>query len=181
MKSARALIFAALVVTLLFAPLGASAGETRYNAVIPGVLSYPTTTLSFSFRSLLGHTFPVLPAGVSATFDNPNWAATVSAIHWKTTSSGTYVKFTCRPDSSACMQATGGTGSYTYSLLPSTDLAPAKAGQYTLTWYVNPPGGYHDDDQLNVTTPETGTLLLVGVGLLSLLLLARARPLKSLL
>jgi PEP-CTERM motif len=168
----HALIFACLATALLLAPIGAAAGQNHYHVVIPGVLSYPTTTLTFSSPTFLGHSLPGTPQHVHATFSDPNWAATVSDIDWKTTGKGTYVRFTCQTSSAACLRATGGKGFYTYSLLPSTDLAPAKRGNYSLTWYVFPPGGYHDDDRVQVV-PEPDTFVLLGAGLLGFLLFAR--------
>lgn len=176
--SMRAFTFSILALALLSLPGAASAKETSYSVVIPKVLSYPTTTLTFSSRSLLFYSQPITRDAIHVMFDNANWSATISDVHWLTKGSGTYVTFTCQASSTACIQATGGKGSYRYSLLPSTATAPSTAGKYALAWDVVPPG----DGVLDlayVAVPEPSTLVMLGTGLLAVWGLARKKLVRG--
>ena len=164
---ARTTVLSVLALALLFLPIAARASKASYYVVIPKVLSYPTTTLTFSSRNLLFYSQPITPAGIRVQFDNANWSATVSDVHWLTKGSGTYITFTCQASSTACVQATGGKGFYKYSLMPSTAAAPSTSGKYALTWDVVPPGDLVFDNL--VVTPEPNTGVLLGTGLLLLL------------
>ncbi len=144
----------------------AHARKSNYTIVIPKVLTYPTTTLTFSSHAVIGGPRVLTPADVAVKFDNPNWAATISDAHLVTTAGGTYFKLTCQASSAVCLQATRGSGSYTYALVPSTLPAPSKKGTYSLVWDVNPPGDLTLD---SVVVPEPSSLILLGIGLAGLL------------
>jgi hypothetical protein len=83
-----------------------------------------------------------------------------------TKAGGTYFKLTCEASSAPCLGATHGSGSYTYSLVPSTLPAPAAQGTYALVWDVNPPGDTVEDVAV---VPEPGTLMMLGGGLVAVL------------
>lgn len=145
--------------------------QTIHKIVFPKVLTYPTTTLAFSSKAVLAGSQIKAPGRIGVKFDDPSWEASVSAARWVTTGGGTYFKFTCDESSAACMQATKGSGTYSYALTPTTEPAPKSYGRYALTWDVTPPGDLVFD--LSVTVPEidptTGTAalaLLAGVVLL---------------
>jgi hypothetical protein len=142
------------------------ARKSNYTIVIPKVLTYPTTTLTFSSHAVIAGPGSLAPADVAVRFDNPNWAATVSDAHLVTSAGGTYFKLTCQSSSAACLQATRGSGSYAYSLVPSTLPAPSKKGTYSLVWDVNPPGDLVFDIAV---VPEPSSLILLGTGLAGLL------------
>jgi hypothetical protein len=136
--------------------------QMKHKVVIPKVLTYPTTTLEFSSKA---------PAGVRVKFDNPNWAASASDVHWVTTGGGTYFKLTCETSSAVCMQATRGKGAYTYALTPTTAPAPQGFGRYALLWDVNPPGDLVFDvaigvPEIDATTGGAALALLAGAVLL---------------
>jgi hypothetical protein len=156
-----------LALTVLLIPVAANARQSNYNIVIPKVLTYPITTLTFSSNAVLAGSQIKAPGGIGVKFDDPAWAASVSSARWVTTGGGTYFKLTCEASSRACMQATKGTGSYIYVLQPSAAPAPSKNGSYALTWDVNPPGDLVFD--ATTITPEPSTLILLGMGLLGLL------------
>jgi len=129
---------------------------SNHKIMLPKVLTYPVTTLEFSSKA---------PATIHVKFDNPSWAASVSDVHWATTGGGTYFKLTCEASSTACMQATKGTGKYTYALTPTTASAPRRYGRYALIWDVNPPGDLLFDSVIITPTvpeidPTTGTVAL---------------------
>jgi hypothetical protein len=144
--------------------------KSNYNIVIPKVLTYPTTTLTFSAKPTILGSLSVAADKVQVKFDNPNWAATVSEAHLLTKAGGTYFKLTCQASSAPCLEATRGLGSYTYALLPSTLPAPAANGTYALVWDVNPPG---DPVQDVAVVPEPNTMIMLGGGLLGLLVMRR--------
>src|SRR5271167_2915103 len=169
----RTIKLGVLALVLLLVPAAANARQSNYNIVIPKVLTYPTTTLTFSSNAVLAGSQIKAPGGIGVKFDDPSWAASISAARWVTTGGGTYFKFTCETSSETCMQATKGTGSYIYVLQPSAAPAPSKNGNYALTWDVNPPGDLVFDT-LNVT-PEPSTFILLGMGLLGLLGVGRKR------
>jgi PEP-CTERM motif len=169
----RLINLGAFALTVLMIPAAASARQSNYNIVIPKVLTYPITTLTFSSDAVLAGSQIKAPGGIGVKFDDPGWAASVSAARWVTTGGGTYFKFTCEATSTVCMQATKGTGSYIYVLQPSAAPAPSKNGNYALTWDVNPPGDLVFDT-LNIT-PEPSTFILLGMGLLGLLGVGRKR------
>jgi PEP-CTERM motif-containing protein len=150
----------------LLALAAAHARKSNYTIVIPKVLTYPTTTLTFSSHAVIAGSKSLAPADVAVKFDNPNWAATISDAHLVTTAGGTYFKLTCQSSSAACLQATRGSGSYTYALMPNTLPAPSKKGTYSLVWDVNPPGDQVTDI---VAVPEPSSLILLGMGLAGLL------------
>lgn len=150
----------------LLALAAAHARKSNYTIVIPKVLTYPTTTLTFSSHAVIAGSGSLAPADVAAKFDNPNWAATISDAHLVTTAGGTYFKLTCQSSSAVCLQATRGSGSYTYALMPDTLPAPSKKGTYALVWDVNPPGDLVFDI---ATVPEPSSLILLGMGLAGLL------------
>jgi hypothetical protein len=108
----------------------------------------------------------VAPDKIRVTFDNPNWAASVTEARVVTKAGGTYFKFTCQASSAACLEATRGSGSYTYALTPSTLPAPSAKGTYAMVWDVNPPGDTVSD---TVVIPEPGILVMLPAGLLGLL------------
>ena len=163
----RAVNLGVLALTVLLIPAAANARQANYNIVIPKVLTYPTTTLTFSSSAVLAGSQIKAPDGIEVKFDNPSWAASVSSARWVTTGGGTYFRFTCEATSSACMQATKGSGSYIYVLQSSTTPAPSKNGRYEFTWDVNPPGDLIQD--VIIVTPEPSTFVLLGMGLLGLL------------
>jgi hypothetical protein len=168
--SSRKMIFGTLIAAVLLILAAAHSRKSSYNIVIPKVLSYPTTTLTFSSKSALPGSPSVGADGIIVKFDNPNWAATVSDAQLITKAGGTYFKFTCQASSAACLEATRGSGSYTYSLVPSTLPAPSKKGTYALVWDVNPPGDVVQDV---LVIPEPSTLVLLSGGLLGLLAMRR--------
>jgi PEP-CTERM motif len=162
-----------VVLTVMLIPAAANARKPNNNIVIPKVLNYPTTTLNFSSIAVNSDSQIEATGSIAVKFDDPSWAASVSAARWVTNGGGTYFQFACDASSLTCMQATGGSGSYTYVLQPSTTPAPSKNGSYALTWDVNPPGDLVFDNVL--VTPEPGTFILLGTGLLGLLGVARKR------
>ncbi len=167
MRSRNIIIGTLVVAVLLLA--AAYSRKSTYNIVIPKVLTYPTTTLAFSSRPILGS--PSVAADkIRVKFDDANWAATVSEAHVVTKAGGTYFKFTCQPSSTVCLEATRGSGSYTYSLVPSTLPAPSVRGTYAMIWDVNPPG---DTVQDIIQMPEPNVLVMLVPGLLGLLGLRR--------
>jgi PEP-CTERM motif len=170
-----AISLVALVALLL--PSVSSARQTNYSVTIPKVLSYPTTTLTFSSRAVFPGLKSVKPAGVRAQFDNPEWSATVSEARWNTGGAGTYFKFACQATSAACMKAAGPSGTYSYVLQPDGAAAPSKNGQYALTWDVRPPGDMVFD--VAVLTPEPSTFGLLAIGLLALFFVVRRKPVFS--
>jgi hypothetical protein len=155
-----------LAVAVLAVMAAAHSRKSNYSIVIPKVLTYPTTTLTFSGKpAILGSPF-VTADKVQVKFDNPNWAATVSEAHLVTKAGGTYFKLICQASSAPCLEATRGSGSYTYALVPSTLPAPAAKGTYALVWDVNPPG---DTIQDVAVVPEPNAIIMLGGGLLGLL------------
>jgi hypothetical protein len=168
--SPRKMILGTLTVAVLLILAAAYSKKSNYNIVIPKVLSYPTTTLTFSSKSAILGSPSVAADKIRVKFDNPNWAAAVSDAHLVTTAGGTYFKFTCQASSAACLEATRGSGSYTYSLMPSTLPAPSAKGTYALAWDVNPPGDMLQDIAV---LPEPSTLVMLGGGLLGLLSVRR--------
>jgi hypothetical protein len=169
----RAINLGVLALALLLIPAAANARQSNYNIVIPKVLTYPNTTLTFSSDAVLAGSQIKAPGGIGVKFDNPSWAASVSSARWVTTGGGTYFKFTCEASSAACMQATKGSGSYIYVLQPTAAPAPSKNGNYALTWDVNPPGDLISDGA--VISPEPSTFVLLGMGLVGLLGVGRKR------
>ena len=159
-------IIGILAVAVLVMLAAAHSRKSNYSIVIPKVLTYPTTTLTFSAKSAILGSSSVTTDKVQVKFDNPNWAATVSEARLVTRAGGTYSKLTCQAFSAPCLEATRGLGSYTYSLVPSTLPAPAAKGTYALVWDVNPPG---DTIQDVAVVPEPGTLIMLGGGLVGLL------------
>lgn len=164
--SSRKMIVGTLTVAVLLIVAAAYSRKSSYNIVIPRVLSYPTTTLTFSSKSWIPGSPSVTADKIRVKFDNPNWAAAVSDAHLVTTAGGTYFKFACQASSAACLEATRGSGSYTYSLVPSTLPAPSAKGTYALVWDVNPPGDIVQDV---VNVPEPSILVMLGGGLVGLL------------
>ncbi len=168
--SSRKMIVGTLAVAVLLILAAAYSRKSSYNIVIPKVLTYPTTTLAFSARSMIPGNPSVAVDKVRVTFDNPNWAASVTEVHFVTKAGGTYFKFACQASSAACLEATRGSGSYTYSLLPGTLPAPSSKGTYALVWDVNPPGDPVTD---TLVMPEPGILFMLGPGLVGLFGLRR--------
>jgi PEP-CTERM motif len=166
-------IIGILAVAVLVMLAAAHSRKSNYSIVIPKVLTYPTTTLTFASRSAILGAPSVAADKVQVKFDNPNWAATVSEAHLVTKAGGTYFKLSCQASSTPCLEATRGSGSYTYSLVPSSLPAPAEKGTYALVWDVNPPG---DTIQDVLVVPEPNTLFMLGGGLVGLLGLRRWRP-----
>lgn len=165
----RNIIIGTLTVAVLLL-VAAYSRKSSYNIVIPKVLAYPTTTLGFSAKSMLPGSPSVAADKIRVNFDNPNWAATVSEAHLLTNKGGTYFKFTCLASSTACLEATRGSGTYSYSLVPSTLPAPSAKGTYALVWDVNPPG---DTVQDIMVVPEPSVLVMLVPGLVGLLGLRR--------
>jgi hypothetical protein len=139
--------------------------QTRHKIVIPNVLTYPTTTMTFSSKDVVADAQVKAPA-IKVKFDNPNWAASVSNARWVNSGGGTYFKFTCEAASAACMQATKGTGTYTYVIALSTVAVPKSYGRYSYTWDVRPPGDIVCDGIINTPEidPATGTAALALIG-----------------
>ena len=166
-----------LAAAVLLAPAALNAGQPDNSIVIPKVLSYPTTTLTFSSKAVLADSHAVSPGAVHVQFDDPNWSAAVSDARWITSAGGTYFTFTCNQSSTPCLKATAGNGSYTYSLSPASASAPSKNGTYSFTWDVFPPGDLVQD--VIVVSPEPGALILLGTGLLGVLGIARKRMVRT--
>lgn len=160
------LIIGILAVAVLAVMIAAHFRKSNYSIVIPKVLTYPTTTLTFASKSAILGAPSVAADKVQVKFDNPNWAATVSEAHLVTKAGGTYFKLMCQASSAPCLEATRGSGSYTYSLVPSSLPVPSEKGTYALVWDVNPPG---DTIQDTVVVPEPSTLIMLGGGLVGLL------------
>jgi hypothetical protein len=144
---------------------------TTHTIVLPKVLTYPTTTLTFSSKAVLAGSEIKTPGGVRVKFDDPSWAASVSDARWVTTGGGTYFKLTCEASSVACMQATKGSGTYTYALTPTAQPAPKGYGHNALIWDVNPPGDLFADassgvPEIDPTTGAAALALLAGAVLL---------------
>ena len=163
-------IIGILAIVVLVTLAAARSRKSNYSIVIPKVLTYPTTTLTFVSKSAIFGAPSVAADKVRVTFDNPAWAATVSEAHVVTKAGGTYFKLMCQASSAPCLEATRGSGSYTYSLVPSSLPAPAAKGTYALIWDVNPPG---DTIQDVAVVPEPNTLVMLGGGLVGLLSLRR--------
>ena len=159
-------IIGVLAVVVLVMLAAAHSRKSNYTIVIPKVLTYPTTTLTFASKPAILGSSTVTADKVQVKFDNPDWAATVSEAHLVTKAGGTYFKLTCQASSTPCLEATRGSGSYTYSLVPSTLPVPAAKGTYALVWDVNPPGDTIVD---NLVVPEPSTLIMLGGGLVGLL------------
>jgi PEP-CTERM motif len=170
----RTIAMGLVALATLLMPSVSSARQTKYSVTIPKVLSYPTTTLTFSSSAVFPGLRSVKPADVRAQFDNPEWSATVSEAHWNTSRPGTYFKLTCQATSSACLKAAGPSGTYTYVLEPEGAAAPSKDGQYSYTWDVRPPGD-QIEDTIERTTPEPATFPLLAIGLLGLFFVARKK------
>ena len=141
--------------------------QSNYKIVIPKVLTYPTTTLAFSSKAVLAGSQFKSPGSIGVKFDDPSWAASVSVARWVTTGGGTFFKFTCEVSSTTCMQATRGSGIYTYALTPTTEPAPKAYGRHALIWDVTPPGDLIFDLETNVpeidpTTGMAALALIVG-------------------
>jgi hypothetical protein len=142
--------FMAVMLLILGTTIAAVHGlQTNHKIIIPKVLTYPTTTLAFSSKAVLPGSQVKAPT-IRVKFDDPNWAATVSVARWVTVGGGTYFKFICEASSTRCMQATKGSGTYSYALTPTTDPAPRGYGYYALIWDVNPPGDTVTDASINV-------------------------------
>ncbi|HXN98662.1 MAG TPA: hypothetical protein VN881_06275 [Candidatus Acidoferrales bacterium] len=168
--SSRKMIVGTFAVAMLLVLVAVYSRKSTYNIHIPKVLTYPTTTLAFSARSFIPGAPSVAADKIRVTFDNPDWAASVSEARFLTSTGGTYFKFTCQASSTPCLQATRGSGSYTYSLLPSTLPAPSTRGTYAMVWDVNPPGDTVTD---TVVMPEPTVLFMLGPGLVGLFGLRR--------
>ena len=164
--SSRKVIVATCSVAFLLILTAAYSRKSNYNIVIPRVLSYPTTTLAFSARTVIPGSPSVAADKIRVKFDNPNWAASVTEARVVTKAGGTYFKLTCQASSAACLEATRGSGSYTYALTPSTLPSPSAKGTYALVWDVNPPGDKVEDIE---TIPEPSILVMLPAGLLGLL------------
>lgn len=151
--------------------------QVRYKLIIPKVLTYPTTTLAFSSKAVLAGSDTKAPVNIKAKFDDPNWEASVSMVHWVTTGGGTFFKFTCAASSVSCKQATKGTGIYTYALTPTTQPAPMGYGHYSLIWDVNPPGDIVADSFSGVPEIDaaTGTAALAFIAGAILILRGRRK------
>jgi len=166
-----------LAIAIVLAPSTSSARQKNYSVTIPKVLSYPTTTFTFSSSGLLPRWRSVDAAGVGVQFDNPNWSAHVTEVRWNESGAGTYFKLTCDATSTACMKQTGQSGAYSYVLMPEGAAAPSKGGQYALTWDVRPPGDQIEDIAI---VPEPSTLPLLAIGLAVLLFVARKKLIANL-
>jgi hypothetical protein len=155
--------------------------QTNHKIVIPKVLTYPTTTLAFSSKAVLADSQVKAPGGIGGIrvkFDDPSWAASVSAARWMTTVGGTYFKFTCEASSTACMQATKGSGTYTYALTPTTDPVPRGYGRYALIWDVTPPGDQVFDLDANVPEIDSSSSIAALALITGAVLLIRGRRKK---
>jgi hypothetical protein len=149
---------------LLLAAMTAAifAWQTHWTLVIPKVLTYPATTVTFSSNPVLARFSTRAARGIQVKFDNPAWAASVSSAVWVTKAGGTKFQFTCDASSTSCMQATKGSGTYAYALSPSTLEAPNANGRYSRTWDVTPPGDLALDTVIGVpeVDPATGMAAL---------------------
>jgi len=85
-------IIGILAVAVLVMLAAAHSRKSNYSIVIPKVLTYPTTTLTFVSKPAILGSPSVAADRVQVKFDNPNWAATVSEAHLVTKAGGTYFK-----------------------------------------------------------------------------------------
>jgi hypothetical protein len=99
-------IIGILAVAVLVMLAAAHSRKSNYSIVIPKVLTYPTTTLTFVSKPAILGSPSVAADRVQVKFDNPNWAATVSQAHLVTKAGGTYFKLTCQASSAPCLEAT---------------------------------------------------------------------------
>jgi PEP-CTERM motif len=178
----RFVVLCGATLGLLLIAIGFAVATRQVKISLPGVAGYPETTMIFRVGQFGGERAIVRVESVQ--FSSPGWAAKLTDGRWKRSAGGTYVAFTCDPNSAACMKATNGMGSYRYVLYPFTTVAPSKPGQYSFNWDVQPPGDTLEDNVVqDVTTvvPEPASMLMIASGAAVLggsLLRARRRQRK---
>jgi hypothetical protein len=128
---------------------------------IPAVAGYPETIVTFRVGLFGGDR--AIGNATSLNFASSEWAAKLTGGRWKRSEGGTYVAFACEASSTACMQATNGTGTYKYVLYPFASGAPLRAGNYKLVWDVQPPGDLVSDET-SVAVPEPASIVLLASG-----------------
>jgi hypothetical protein len=164
--------FIAVMLVILGATIAVVHGrQSSYTILFPKLLTYPTTTLAFSSKAVLPGSQVKAPGAIRVKFDDPRWVASVSDARWVTTGGGTYFKFACEASSTPCMQATKGSGTYTYVLTPTAQPAPKAYGHYAYNWDVRPPGdilleSIHIVPEIDPTTGTAALALLAGAVLL---------------
>ncbi|HEX7423131.1 MAG TPA: hypothetical protein VF311_04475 [Terriglobales bacterium] len=126
----------------------------------PPAAGYPETTIAFRVARFGGD--HIIGQTTRLHFASPEWAAKLTGGSWKRGAGGSYLAFACKASSSACMQATKGTGTYRYVLFPFTAAAPSTTGEYRLVWDVQPPGDFSHD--ATIVAPEPASFVLIASG-----------------
>ena len=155
-----AVVCGATLGLLVIAAVIAAALATRpVKIIIPAGAGYPETTIAFRVGRLGGD--HAIVYATSLKFASPEWTANFTGGRWKQSTGGSYLSFACEASSTACMQATKGTGNYRYVLYPFTGAAPSRTGEYRVAWDVQPPGDVLLDE---VIVPDPSSLVLFASG-----------------